>query len=438
MIGRDKSSPSEPAAKGTKSSGEPSALQNSLSTIKTYKDFRYLWVGNFFTVGAQWLQVLTVGWLVLELTEGNALLTGSVVGIRTLPVFITGPLAGVLADRLDRRKIVMITQGSMACAAGLFAFLVISTDLESDPIRGPLEWWHAFIYMGIAGVAHSIIQPVRQAMVANTVPREAITSALALTGMAHPSMRIAGPAIGGLLIATLGFNWNFFLEAIAYFAIVLLMVPVKLPYRQTKQAEHTSPFKSMAEGVDYVLHEKRILQLIVMSFIPNFVFQPLAFVLPVFTTEVLHRGPGSGGLLAAAIGMGGIIAAIIIASMGYFVRKGLATLLGMTGGCIFILAFANSTWFIASLVLLAGMGFCQYVFRVGNSTLLQIIVPDDLRGRVMSIYFLDNGFTPLATFLISLLVHVWNPSGAFTVIGGISVILGLILCITFIQARDLE
>ena len=149
-------------------------------------------------------------------------------------------------------------------------------------------------------------------MVANTVPREAITSALALTGMAHPSMRIAGPAIGGFLIATLGFNWNFFLEAIAYFAIVLLMVPVKLPYRQTKQAEHTSPFKSMAEGVDYVLHEKRILQLIVMSFIPNFVFQPLAFVLPVFTTEVLHRGPGSGGLLAAAIGMGGIIAALKI------------------------------------------------------------------------------------------------------------------------------
>ena len=95
MSGRDKSNSSEPAAKGNKSSSEPSALQNSLSTIKTYKDFRYLWVGNFFTVGAQWLQVLTVGWLVLELTEGNALLTGSVVGIRTLPVFITGPLAGV-------------------------------------------------------------------------------------------------------------------------------------------------------------------------------------------------------------------------------------------------------------------------------------------------------------------------------------------------------
>ena len=137
MRGRVRSNSDDHVSTENKSSSRPSALQDSLYTIKTYKDFRYLWVGNFFTVGAQWLQVLTVGWLVLELTEGNALLTGSVVGIRTLPVFITGPLAGVLADRLARRKIVMITQGSMACAAGLFAFLVISTDLESAPIRGP-------------------------------------------------------------------------------------------------------------------------------------------------------------------------------------------------------------------------------------------------------------------------------------------------------------
>ena len=438
MVNKESRSSDNREVKTPSSRRRNTALSGSLFTIKRYKDFRYLWVGNFFTVGAQWLQVLTVGWLVLAVTEGNALLTGTVVGVRTLPVFIVGPLAGVLADRLDRRKIVMVTQTCMAFAASMFALLVISTDLERDPISGPLQWWHAFIYMGIAGVAHSIIQPVRQAMVANTVPREDLTSALALNGMAHPSMRVAGPAIGGLLIASLGFKWNFFLEAMAYLVIVLLMVPVKLPYRQTVEPDHSSPFKSMVVGINYVWHEKRILQLIVMSFIPNFVFQPLAFVLPVFTTEVLHRGPGSGGLLAAAIGAGGIIAAIIIASMGYFFRKGVATLLGLIGGCIFVLAFANSTWFLVSFALLAGMGFCQYVFRVGNNTLLQIIVPDDLRGRVMSIYFLDNGFTPLATFLISLLVHLWNPSGAFTVVAGVSVILAVTQFITFKQARELE
>ena len=194
----------------------------------------------------------------------------------------------------------------------------------------------------------------------------------------------------------------------------------------------------MAEGLRFVWQEKRILQLIIMSLIPNFLFQPLAFLLPVFTTEVLHRGAGSGGLLAAAIGGGGIIAAVIIASIGYVFRKGLVTFLGLVGGCVFVLAFSQSSWFITSMLMLGGLGFCQYIFRVGNSTLLQTIVPDDLRGRVMSIYFLDNGFTPLATLLISLFVHIWSPAGAFSVIGGVALAIAVVQLIVFRSVRQLE
>ncbi len=152
----------------------------------------------------------------------------------------------------------------------------------------------------------------------------------------------------------------------------------------------------------------------------------------------LVAGPLRGPLLAAAIGAGGIIAGVIIASVGYVFRKGLATFLGLVGGCAFILAFAQSQWLITSLLLLAGLGFCQYVFRVGNSTLLQTIVPDDLRGRVMSIYFLDNGFTPLTTLLISLFVHLWNPSGAFTVVAGVSLALAIVQLVSFRSVRQME
>ena len=381
---------------------------------------------------------MTIGWLVHFLTEGNAFLTGTVVGIRTFPVLLIGPWAGVLADRMDRRKIVMAVQGNMAVAASIFAALVILTDLDTQPVSGPLQWWHAFVYMGIAGVAHSIIQPVRQALVANTVPRHDLASALALTGIAHPSMRITGPALGGLLIVTLGYKWNFLLEALGYLGIVLLMLPVKLPYREEIQRRSGSVFRSMGEGLAYVAREPRILQLIVMSIIPNLVFSPLAFLLPVFTTEVLHRGAGSGGLLAAAIGGGGIIAAVIVSSIGYIVRKGMATALGMVGGCVFVLLFAQSHWFLASMLLLGGLGFCQYVFRVGNSTLLATITPDALRGRVMSIYFLDNGFTPLATLLISIFVHFWTPTGAFTVIGAAVVVLAVLQLVFFRRVRQLE
>ena len=160
---------------------------DALFTAKIYKDFRYIWAGNFVAIGAQWLQLFTIGWLVHHLTDGNAMLTGTVVGIRTLPVLIIGPWAGVLGDRLDRRKLVMVTQSVMAVAAIAFAGLVIATDLEAEEITGPLQWWHPFVYMTVAGIAHTIIQPVRQAMVANTVPRHALASALSLNGMVYPS-----------------------------------------------------------------------------------------------------------------------------------------------------------------------------------------------------------------------------------------------------------
>ena len=248
-----------------------------------YRDFRLVWVGNFFSQGAQWVQVLTIGWLVLKLTDGNALLTGTVVGIRTFPVLLIGPWAGVLADRVDRRKLIIIAQLGMAAAAIVFAFLVIATDLESETPSGPLRWWHPFIYMIIAGVAHSFIQPVRNALVANTVPRQDLVRAMTLNSMAFPTTRIVAPAVGGIIIATLGFNWNFFLEALAYIIMVGLMIPVRLPYSSQDRQSHVSALTSLRDGIAYVWQEKPVLQLIVMSFIPNMLFTPLLFILPVFT-----------------------------------------------------------------------------------------------------------------------------------------------------------
>ena len=171
---------------------------------------------------------------------------------------------------------------------------------------------------------------------------------------------------------------------------------MKLPYQEVRSSRRASMLTSMREGLAYVVKEKTILQLIVMAFIPNLVFQPVIYVLPIFTTEVLGRGADAGGILAGVIGAGGIIAAIIIAGKGFIFPRGLVTLAGLIGGCFFILLFSQSTWYFASMAFLAGLGFFQYLFRVGNTTLIQTIVPDELRGRVMSIYMLDGGLTPLS------------------------------------------
>ena len=412
---------------------------DAISTAKLYKDFRYVWAGNFVAIGAQWLQLFTIGWLVHHLTGGNALLTGTVVGIRTLPVLLIGPWAGVLGDRLDRRKLVMVTQSVMAVTAAGFAVLVILTDLDAEEITGPLRWWHPFVYMTVAGVAHTIIQPVRQAMVANTVPRNALASALSLNGMVYPSTRIISPAIGAIMVATLGFKWNFFIEAVLYVVIVLLLIPVKLPYRtEQRGGGHSSAFSSLMSGLRHVKNDRRILQLIVMSLIPNLLFQPVIFFLPVFTVDVLGREIGAGGALAAAVGIGGVTAAVFIAGIGYMMRKGMAVFLGLIGGCAFILLFSQSQWLWVSFAMLAGLGFSQYVFRVANGTLIQIVVPDEFRSRVMSIYMLDHGITPLSTLLIGLFIDLWNPSWVFTIISAISLFLGVMQAISFHSTRQLE
>ena len=243
QVPRDSATP-EPSRTATRSS-----RQSSLSTFKDYKDFRLIWAGNFIALGAQWIQMFSIGWLVLLLTDGNAILTGTVIAIRALPILVIGPWAGVLADRMDRRKVVMATQAFMVVSACSFAFLVLASDLEADPITGPIRPWHPMI---VSGIAHSIIQPVRQAMIANTVPRHVLTSALALNGMVYPTTRIISPAIGGLIIATLGFNWNFFLEAVAYVGILVMLLPVKLPYRTETSGPRSSPLRSLEEGLAYV------------------------------------------------------------------------------------------------------------------------------------------------------------------------------------------
>ncbi len=412
---------------------------DAISTAKLYRDFRFMWAGNFVAIGAQWLQLFTIGWLVHHLTDGNALLTGTVVGIRTLPVLLIGPWAGVLGDRVDRRKLVMVTQSVMAVTAAGFATLVILTDLDAEEIAGPLRWWHPFVYMTVAGVAHTVIQPVRQAMVANTVPREALASAFALNGMVYPSTRIIAPAIGAILVASLGFKWNFFIEAMLYVVIVLLLIPVKLPYRtEQRGGGHGSAFSSLVSGLRYVKNEKRILQLIVMSLIPNLLFQPVIFFLPVFTVDVLGREIGAGGALAAAVGLGGVAAAVFIAGIGYLMRKGLAVFLGLIFGCAFILLFSQSQWLWVSFAMLTGLGFSQYVFRVANGTLIQTVVPDTFRSRVMSIYMLDHGITPLATLLIGLFIDLWEPGWVFTVISAASLLLAVVQAIFFHSTRQLE
>ena len=258
-----------------------------------HRDYRLLWMGNFCGNNAQWLQLLTVGWLVREMTEDSqysSLLVIAAGGLGTLPVLVVGPWAGVLGDMVDRKVLLRGTQAFMACVAVLFAILV-ARDLIQEP-------WQVYLYVIVSGTCRTITMPMQQVLIANTVPREDLSGAYATNVLTIPGTRAIGPFIGGILIATVGFAWNFAIEAVLYVAVVLVLIPMRTPYREARPAVRVSPFASLKEGIRYIWRGDRvILSLMVLALIPNVLLHPVWFLLPIFTSDVLGKGADFGGYL---------------------------------------------------------------------------------------------------------------------------------------------
>ena len=392
------------------------------------RDYRLLWIGNVFNNGGNWLQQLTIGWLVWDLS-GSPFLVGTVGGFRALPFLLIGPWAGVLADRVDRRKLVLVCQTVLATAAFLFALLVAS---------GQVQVWHAYAYITVSGITHSVLQPVRSALVANTVPKEDLSNAFALHAMAITSSRLVWPALGGILIGIFGFEVNFFIESSLYIILAIMVIPMRTPYREESGRRHSSALSELKEGIRFVWRDKPIFQLMIISFVPNLFIQPCMYLLPVFAGAVLGRGSEIYGILLSINGGAGFAATVVIASFGYFLKKGNAILWALLIASIGTIILGLSHWLPLSILSVMLIGFGLSSFRTGNGTLIQALVPDDLRGRVQSIYHFDHGFSPLASFAIGSFASVYSPSGAVTVVGIMSLALSIYFLFAFLRIRQLE
>ncbi|MQG70959.1 MAG: MFS transporter [SAR202 cluster bacterium] len=400
----------------------PRRRLQTLDSWRAYRDFRFLWVANFFANTAQWLQLLSIGWLVRDLTDSFAssgLLVVTVGGMTTLPTLVVGPWAGVLGDRVDRRKLVMAVQAFMTMAAIVFAFVVHS---------GHVEWWHAYIYVFISGICWSISLTVRQTLVANTVPREALVNAYASNTLTITGTRMVGPFVGGILITTIGFTWNFAIEAGLYSATVLAFFPMKTPYLQTRPEDSGgSPLANFMEGLRYVRKQERVIwNLLVVGLIPNVLLHPVWFVLPVFTVEVLHRSADTGGILLAVTGFGGLLSALTIASVGFGYNRGLICLAAILLASTTVVLFAFSHWLFLAMILIGLMSLAQATFRTSSSTLIQSLVPDHLRSRITSLHLYSQGFVFMSSLAVGLLVDLTTVVIALSVVGGAGILLGAI------------
>ncbi len=394
-----------------------------------FPNFRLLWFGNLCVNSADWLQILTIGWLILEITNGDTVITGAVLALRTLPVFLIGPWAGVLADKFDRRSLIKLTQFMMAVLAVLFAVLVSMSDFTDTGVSGPLKPWHLFVYVGITGISVSIIRPVRQSLVANVVPLENLRNATALNALTRTSARLVAPAIGGMLIYLLGFKWNFYIEAACYLGITISMLRMKTPYGNNPVPKNTSVLKDLYTGIEYISKNRALAQVITLSFVPTCIFQPLVFILPIYVASVLNEGPAVGGTLLAIMGLGGVATSFYLASKDFPLKKGLTVILALITGCTAISALSLSNIIIVAYVMFLILGVCQTNIRVGTNTLIQEIVPDELRGRVTSIYNFDNGFTAISILMLGILFNYLEVGQALLYVAVFSGFIGILyLC----------
>lgn len=404
----------------------PRYVPSTFSSL-AYRDYRYLWLSMMFSSAGQWIQQVTLGWLVYEMT-GSPLMLGLVNGVRAVPFLISGPFAGVAADRMDRKKLMMVTQSCLMATAFGMGLLVYT---------GLVEVWHVFAFTLLTGIAWSFNQPVRQTLIPNVVPSHALLNAITLNSAGGQAMRILGPSLAGVLIGVTGVGGNFFLQGIAYLGVMVMIYLMKVP-PNPGNTKALSIRGSLMEGFRYVKHHDTVFPLMLMALLPQLFYLPYTSLMPIFAKDVLFVGPEGLGLLMAAPAVGAVTASLAVASLGNFRQKGLLLLgAGMCAG-FFLVLYGTSSWFPLSLILLVGVGVGGSTFFATSNTLVQEIVPDELRGRVMAIYMLDQGIAPLGSLFAGAMASMAGAPMAQQVMGGLLFSMAFIVLVRTPQIRRLE
>ena len=365
----------------------------------------------------QWIQQVTLGWLLYDLT-GSAVLLGALNGVRALPFLVAGPIAGVAADRLDRKKLMLNTQ---------YVLVVTAIGMGALVASGYLQPWHLFIFTLVTGIAWAFNEPVRQSLVPAMVPKHELMNAVALNSIGFNLNKVLGPALGGVLIAAFGASGNFFVQSAAYTGVLLMIYWMQVP-PASGEARKSSALANLKEGFAYVWSNPTVLAIMALAYVPRVFAVPYQTLMPVFQKDVLRVGPEGLGLLMAAPGAGAVLAVLLLASTGHGARrKGLLLLWSLIFLGAFLILFSRMTSFPLALLMLFGVGGFQIAFMATTNTLLQLLVPDALRGRVMSLYMLDRGLMPVGALTAGIAAHVIGAPATVATMGGVVIVLALLI-----------
>lgn len=360
------------------------------------RNYRLFWIGQLISLTGSWMQTTAQSWLVLQLT-GSALALGLVTTLQFLPIMLLSLFGGVITDRFAKQRVILVTQIAALAQAAIFGTLVAT---------GAIQLWHVYVLAAIQGTVNAIDNPARQAFVPELAGREYLVNAVALNSMLFNGARIVGPALAGLIIARVGIAPTLYANALSFVAVIavlLLMNPRE--FAASAPRGDGAVGERLAEGLRYVWQTPSVLLImIVVAAIGTFGYN-FSVVLPLLAGFVLRTSAEGFGWLSAFLGIGSLLAAITTAYTREITPRRL--LLGSAAFSVLLGAVAFSTSFALSAVLLVALGFAGITFATTANSLLQLTVPDELRGRVMSLYILlFAGSTPIGGFLIGTLSDI--------------------------------
>lgn len=383
-------------------------FRRTFASLRKHRNYRLFFTGQIVSVSGTWMQNVALAWFVVELTR-SPIAVGILAFCRFAPFTVFGLVAGVVADRFDNRRLVMITQ---------VAAMAVSVALAVLALTGQAELWHVYLLAALGGSALVFDAPGRHALTFQMVGREELSNAVALNATLFNSSRIIGPAIAGMVIGAVGVGACFVLNAVSFLAVLTALALMRREELHPLQAGGEPPtlVRGVREGLAYARRTPIVWLILVITTVLSTVGFNFHVLVPVLVSETLEAGPEVFGSLSASFGAGALVGALLSAGLGRASWKAILVGAGGFGAAVLALAPQTNVAAAAALLFVAGVFF---IFWNSNSqSILQLSAPDHLRGRVLSLFlFAFAGVTPLAGLLAGWLAEIGGTELAFTVAG---------------------
>jgi MFS family permease len=388
-----------------------------------YRDFRLFWTGQLISLVGTWMQSVGQAWVVLEIT-GSPFKLGMITALQFGPMLFLSFLAGALADRVHKRRLLLLTQSALM----LQAFALAALDWA-----GHIQYWHVAVLATVYGIANTLDLPARQSFVVQIVGKNDLINAIALNSAVFNGARVVGPAVAGLLVARYGVAIAFLLNGLSFLGVIGALLAIHNEGEPRPRAGD-SLGQEILQGLRYAWETPLIVLILAFMLVTSLFVVNFGVVVPLVAREVLHEGAHGFGLLMASLGVGAVAGAGALALVG----QGRAPVWLLAGTALIdavglmTLGLVRHFWLAA--VLLGVMGFAMIVFMASSNTTLQVTVPDALRGRLMGLYaFVFVGMNPFGALFIGSVAERWGVPVACVVAGGIGA--ACLLTLTLVWGR---